>query len=513
MGPSKGFLARHFHAASQNGFLHFFRKKLAAMGMALPLLALPAGGAFAQPESAPPSDHDGPQTQYSQVVQDYNSHFAASSAVYRQILYIDRDDIALRVAMMPGGMSESAAMTKAVEDYVFEKSGFRLDAPYIALVVEAMNAGAGQALPTPYKSKDGDGAICLITGHNPDVAVKEQQQRIMGLYPGVHEDFRKRPVQRNLTPDVMKRFTDYHELGHCMDQHYLPVFRSDSNARYDFNRQLDLTHQSETYAEIFATLMLARDGEADIAAIRADHRLVSMATNGYLLAQMAGWDQIEKFVGYIYALHEGLWETQREIDRIGRDKIRAMTPQDLADIAYQVAEKDAMRRKGADFAVTYLLEHKFDLSGWEGLRHEVPHIEAAYQIAVQVREQIVQAFVRTFGADVFDRSRPAHTQIVRDVPPEYSVARDAAAVASARDRMTQTLLDAAGGPGARDVDILRASAREKERLRAIIDSQTRSEGERAQAMLDLFVMSDAMRQAVTALRPLYAPALMRLKAA
>lgn len=512
MGPSKGFLARHFHAASQNGFLHFFKKKLAALGLALPLLALPAGAALAESTPAPQADQ-APQTRYSQMTQDYNRRFATISAAYSQILYIDRDDIAARVALMPGGMSGARAMSKAVEDYVLERSGLRLEAPYLDAIVEALDGGAGQALPTPYKGKDGDGAICLITGQNPDLGMKEQQQRIMGLSPGVHDDYRSLPVHRNLTPGIMQRFTDYHELGHCMDQHYLPVFRTDSNARYDFDRQLALTHRAESYAEIFAALMLARDGEADVAGIRADQRLVGIATNGYLLAQMAGWQQIEKYVGYIYALHEGLWEAQHEIDRIGRDKIRTMTPQELADIAYQVAERDAARRKGADYAITYMLEHKFDLSPWDDLRQEFPHIDNAYRIAAEVREQIAQAFVRVFGAEAFDPSRPVYAQIARDMPPDSPAGPDAALVASARDRVMRSLLEAAGGTGAREIDILRASVREKERLRVIIDSQEGSESERAQAMLDLFVMSDAMRQAVTAVRPVLAPAHLRLAAA
>src|SRR5690606_7572941 len=129
-----------------------------------------------------------------------------------------------------------------------------------------------------------------INGQNADLTPRAQEGRIIGLIPRLHTDLAKLPFLRTLPPDVMKRYTDYHELGHCMDTYYLDKAGFDPMQNIDL--WIEMRHQAEVYGEVFATLMLARDGVNNVAGIRADHRLASIALNGTFLVQMAQGDPV-----------------------------------------------------------------------------------------------------------------------------------------------------------------------------------------------------------------------------
>jgi hypothetical protein len=502
LGRQQGFLARQFHAACQNRTASFLRKKLVALGLALPLATI--SPAFATSVQAPvaPDTSASTMTTHSATVSEYNSIFARVGP-HSQIVFIDRDDITRRMAQMPRGLTRDIAMQKAVEDYILDRTGLRLPGDYTTVLAEGIAGGSGQALPVSYKKKDDStDSVCIVTGQNPDVSAQSYQQRIMGLYQGAYDDLRAHPNLRALDPSVSQRFTDYHELGHCMDNTYIMAFLKDPESHHNLDREINLTHKAEIFAEVFAALMLARDGETDVAGKRADQRLVGMATNGYLLSQMAGWDQLEKYVGFIYALHEGLWDAQRNIDRVGHDRIKLMSPQQLADLAHQITEQDITNVNGTDHAITFLLEHKFNLNVWETLRHEFPHIEERYQIALRVRDHISQAFVRVFGTDIFDPQRPAHEQLARNisssmlgraVPDQDRIKSDTTRIAN----VLRTPNDRSGDP---EMQIILNAAREKDRLRALLDNHRVTQDIRDQATIDLVLMPDAMRMAILDLR-------------
>ena len=475
------------------------RKKLAALALALPLLSLTP--AFATPAQTPRTPEATPSTTHSLIVADFNRRFAKAGP-HRQILFMDRDDIGRRMAQMPRGVTRDTALPKAVQDYVLERTGQRLPEEYAAAIGSGLDSGGGQALPVAIDDKGGGGSICIITGQNPDMSGRAYQQRIMGLDAGLYDDFRTRPMLRQLPPDISAAFTDYHELGHCMDNYYIKAFLDHPELRHDLENAIAITHKGEAFGEIFAALMLARDGEMNVAGIRADHRLVGMATTGSVLAQAAGWEDLAKYAGFIYALQDVLWDAQREIDRLGPEKIRAMSPQEIAVLAHQITERDLMSAPGTDHAVTYLLQNKFNLAVWEKLGQDVPHIAERYTLALRVRDHIAQAFLRVFGAEAFDASRPVYQQLARDLPPGEPAPQTPDAEQSRRavSRMAETLRHNTGRHDDPEMQIMLNAAREKESLRLMLNDAALTAAARQQAMTALALMPEAMRMAVLTLR-------------
>jgi hypothetical protein len=497
LGRPQGFLARQFNAASQNRAFVFIRKKLAVLTLALPMLAL--SSAFASPADVPAAPEAGPLTTHSHNVDDLNRRFGKAGP-HNQILFIDRDDIARRMAQMPRGTARETALQKAVEDYVLERTGLRLPESFSDTIAQGIIGGGGQSLSIAFQRAAGAGSLCMVTGQNPDLSAKAYQQGIMGLYEGIHDDFRNRPMLRQLSPEVSEKFTDYHELGHCMDDRYIMTFLKNPDSRNDPETLINMTHQGEAFAEVFATLMLAREGHADVAGIRADQRLISIATNGYLATQLSAGDDFAKYIGFVYALHEVLWDAQREIERLGSAGLTAMSPQDVVRLAQQITERNVMSKPGSDHAVTFLLENKFKLDVWETLRQDFPHIEERYQTALRVRDHIAQAFIRMFGAESFDPARPVYEQLTREItlgmgqkPDPEKRQRDIARVAA-------TLRLDSGRHDDPEMQIILNAARAKEDLRRSLNDLSVPENLRAQAMADLILMADAMREAILALR-------------
>lgn len=498
MGRSQGFLVRRFEAVRQNHVFILTGGKPVILGLALPLLSLVP--AFATPARAPDAPETGLLTTYSRGIHDLNRRFGKAGA-HNQILFIDRDEVIRRMAQMPRGVARGIALQKAVQDYVLERSGIRLPESFSDAVVLGIGGGGGQSLTIALQGKAGPGSLCMVTGNNPDLSAKAYQQNLMGLIEGFYDDFRSLPMLRQLSPEVSEKFNDYHELGHCMDKHYITAFLNDPDARQDTAREINLRHQSEAVAEVFAALMLARDGHTDVAGIRADQRLIYVATTGYLMTQMAGLDQFSKYVGFVYALHEVLWDAQREIDRVGPDALSTMSPQEIADLAYRITERDALGVAGADHTVKDLLEGRFKLDVWETLRKNSPDAEERYRVALRVRDHISESFVRMFGAEAFDPFLPVHETLARELTPGLrGNAPDAEKIQRDIIRIAESLRQGSARHDDPEMQIVLNAAREKERLRGRLNDPTLPEDTRAREMADLVLMADAMRMAITTLR-------------
>lgn len=502
MGTSKGFLARHFNAGAQGGLATFIRQKLGALGLALPVIF--AGNAVATPAQAPDVPVAAPPVTAHAIRVDTLNRAYGRVGPHDQIIFIDRDDIANRMARMPRGVTRETALEKAVGDYILERSGYRLPEGYATAIAEGISGGGGLAVPVPGADtqQTGRGAMCVVVGHNPDVTGERYQNMIMGLYQGLHDDLLERTPRQSMPAEAVSKMTDYHEMGHCVDRKYLPRFLTEPNISYQVDLEVNTYHQAEAFAETFGALMLARDGYANVAGIRADQRLISIATNGYILSQMAGWDTPEKYIGYIYALHEVLWDTQRTIDDIGVDGLSRLSVEQIRELAYTITERNKMFTPGSEHAVTFLLENKFNLDVWETLRQEFPHLEPRYQIALRVRDDITQAFIRMYGPDIFDPARSVGDQLARELRPEMfeSAPRDPDRIRADVDRIAEVLRRDIDGADDPELQIVLNAMREKERLRGLLNDPARDAQARAQAMVDLALMTDVMRMEILASR-------------
>ena len=507
MQNKKGFFARQFHAAVSGSYALRLKGNLAALSFVVPALAFSGAatpaGAEAQDNTPPGQDV---KTLHSKNIERLNAQFNRVGA-YDRILFIDRDKI-LEKAVLKQNMTPAEAMAKSIEEYFLETAGVQVDEQIVNIIQSGIQGGGGLALPIRRANdKAGGGGICLIVGQSPDTSAGDQQKRMLGLYPGMHDDLMARQYGQTFSKEIYQKLTDYHELGHCMDKWYIKKF----TAQDSFPRTLDdlvgLRHQAEVFGEVFGLLMMARDGHTDIAQKRADHRMINLMTTGAIFAQEFLWDSEDKYTGYMYALHEAIMDAQRTIQRIGVDGLRNMEPDQIADIAHRITEDEALSHENAGWAITFMLMNRFDLQAWERLRHEYPHVEEAYQIAVRVRDQVSQAAIRVFGAEYFDQTKPIWKQIENDPSKiRRSQPLEASRVEGIVRSVQRDIVYAAGGARATEVDVLRAAMREKDRLRAIFDLAQNGPAQQ-DASIRLIFIDEATRRAIIDIRnrPAHSP--------
>lgn len=481
MGVAKGFLSRHF--------------KKAAIGALAPLLLLSTSTLQDNPPDAPAL------TAHSISMGAHNQKFSAASP-FDYTFFLDRDQIQARAAAADPALKYEDAMIVGLRSYLLDQSGIALNEGTLKNIVGSLGVSAGQANNRQFKGieertgREVTGRACFINPQDPDMTSRSIRNLVMG-FNGSHGDLATKPVRRDMSPEVLRRFNEYHELGHCMNEEYLQALFKISPTPENAPRIARLKHASETRADVFAALMLARDGVNNVAGIRADHRLAGVALTGYQIAKYKGWDTADSYSGYKYAVHEALWNTQRVIDRIGIGNIKKMSPQELAQLAKNIVDHEALNTPDAGRAVTALLKSRFDL---DKMKADYPDLRGQFNVAARVRQQVADAFIRLYGPDVIDPNRPVFDQLPLDGgAPGAPKAADPTPVPA----MTAQLLNSAGNTLATQKSLDDAVVRLRDQLRAVL--RNGSHVEQDQAVSRLQAIPEAHREAAIILQKKSAP--------
>ncbi len=202
------------------------------------------------------------QTSFSGLVQYVQKTYADKFEKY-PILIFDMDEVELRYAKANAfgeGKEKEKERAAIVKAYVLEKTGVELqdnEAMTYESYTTVLKSGA-YAMPTLDRS-GGWGEVnykmCAVFPASPNSNQRLETERITGLKtPGAYEDITYTGLQEKLTFEEMQQFSLYHELGHCLDQDFMPQ----NYAAYEVSPH-DV-HESESYAEVFALMMLEREG-------------------------------------------------------------------------------------------------------------------------------------------------------------------------------------------------------------------------------------------------------------
>lgn len=210
-------------------------------------------------------------TELSQLVNYVQSTYAAKYKDH-PILVFDIDELEYRYAkagVFGKGKELEKKRSAIIQQYVKEEIGIEL-ADNEAMSYEPYTTvlkGGAYALPTLDRS-GGWGEVaykmCAVFPATANSNQRLETERITGLKtPGAYENITYEGLQEKLTYKEMQLFSLYHELGHCMDRDFMP----DNYAAYEVSPH-DV-HESESYAEVFALLMLEREGVTGTARTRA----------------------------------------------------------------------------------------------------------------------------------------------------------------------------------------------------------------------------------------------------
>lgn len=200
-------------------------------------------------------------TEFSKFIEYVQTKYADKFTDY-PILIFDLDEVEYRYAKA-GVYGDSFELEKKraaiIQEYVKEKVGMDLtlqEALSYELYTTKLKEGAF-ALPTLIDGPNYTKVykMCAVFPAAPNSNQRLETERITGLTtPGAYENVTYEGLQQKLTYAQMQAFSLYHELGHCMDRLFMPKnYNTYEVSAHD-------VHVGESYAEVFALMMLEREG-------------------------------------------------------------------------------------------------------------------------------------------------------------------------------------------------------------------------------------------------------------
>lgn len=284
------------------------------------------------------------QTRMSALVSEVQQKLANGNTKY-PIIVFDKDEVQWRYLKQDAfgeSKDKENLRKKIIQDYVFEKTKVQLtnnDAgnfePYTTILKDsAVALPLMESFSGPYK-------ICGVFPADPNSNQFLETERILGL--GLEEAYGKIGVDQitaKLSYEELALFSIYHEVGHCLDQDFMPK-------TYGMYEDSHAIHQSESFAETFALLALAREGRTNLGERRALIRTIYSQKLGKFLATHPGnsfGNPHYVYGGIIYYLAPVLEEGQRLIDS-SLEMIKNASTLDLLAMAKTIVEEKSLHSR------------------------------------------------------------------------------------------------------------------------------------------------------------------------
>ncbi|TNF25949.1 MAG: hypothetical protein EP319_15030 [Deltaproteobacteria bacterium] len=186
------------------------------------------------------------------------------------ILVLKKDELNFRLAKKRlFGKENEKQRVSEIGNYIKEKTGVELtynDGTNIDTYVSILkNSAVALPLVESYTSKKRK--ICVVFHADPSSNQRLESERVLALktqeaYGNIDFD----QLNHRLPFDVLKKFSIYHELGHCMDREFMP--------NVDPYEDSHGVHESESFAETAGLFFLAKEGIKDAGRNRAKMRTV-----------------------------------------------------------------------------------------------------------------------------------------------------------------------------------------------------------------------------------------------
>jgi len=242
------------------------------------------------------------ETRMSQLVKKVQKEYADKSSSH-PILIIDKDELNWKIARARAfGEENKEARNKLIADYVKEKSGVEIkynDSINLDTYISFLKNSAVAVPLTTGMWSSKVYKICTVFHADPNSNRRLETERLLGL--NSKEAYGELTYDQ-LTPmlnfEQLKKFSLYHELAHCLDKKYLP----EAQDHHDDSHGI---HKSESFAETAGLLLLAREGELNLAQKRIEMRSIYAKKMGHFFVdnpQTGFGNPNAKFGGMIYYL-------------------------------------------------------------------------------------------------------------------------------------------------------------------------------------------------------------------
>lgn len=391
--------------------------------------------------------------------------------------------------------AQAQTMQKLTAEYIRSRSGLSFPAESFQGMEKEMLRTEGMSLKLPYGATDealqsGQQNVCLLYPHYADWDRDSYYRNLLGLNPSIHGDIAQAPLRDPQSLEFMKRFVDYHEIGHCYDRWNVSVLGQAQNA----GEFLTTRHKAEVFAEVFANLMLARDGYSGFSQKQADFRLAIAALSGPVKAAMSDPRDADFYMTSVYLLQEGSRNAGAEIERLGLPRLQAMNIEEVLTLANEITNRSVFDLQDTAAAVGYMMYHAYDFASWEEARLTNPIIQRRYDIAQRLKADMEGAVQRVL--DLGSRTQPVLQPASFNFERVSFPSLGATALQARAGELARDLQDRMGRNQSRD-NLIRIYTERKDELRRTLEGTDSRAKE--QASIDLGLMMMALRQAYDSL--------------
>lgn len=426
-----------------------------------------------------------------------------------KVIIVSRDWFQINAALNNASTVDHTMMTRLAERYVQEKAGIKLPARYYREISLLARDESNNSLTIDLKSgeREQPKSVCFVFPPSPDKSAESHlRAKTLNIFPGIHEEFSKRPLNPAIRAALHQRYGTYHELGHCYDDRFVKkaLDMEADGKTISLPDYILLRHKMEIFSEVFPALLLVREGITDIAAERAEIRLSGEALGGpvsYRLPRSFS-DTGGEYSGYIYTVHKALRAVQNYINAHAKD-IERMKIDEIIDLSARIADENAFGEEGI-LGTLFLWQSLYDtdklneMTEWRLAARKDGKLDyqRAHEFALTLRREMNESLRRVFMPDNDNNDRePIDSLSFNFKGSAIAYAEENASVAGIDDVETikKNLLDKAVVSNRADPDfMIRMYEQYQHNLR--LDATDGTAETKNAALQKLSVSGEALRQ-------------------
>lgn len=243
-----------------------------------------------------------------------------------------------------------------IQKYVAQKIGLeltRLEAdqyePYLTVL-----KGSAVALPVLNRgNRDQFYKMCAVFHASPNSNQRLEIERILGLKtPGVYDNDAAESINPKLSYETLAKFSLYHEVGHCLDETFLPSTYSSGG------EDTHSVHESESFAEVMGLFILTQQGHQNIARTRGLLRTIYSRKMGRFFTQNPanGFGNPYYLAGGVIYYLDPVLLAGDEVIRSYRGKFSELSLSELMSLAKNIVKEHALNSRSFHAILRYLSE-------------------------------------------------------------------------------------------------------------------------------------------------------------
>jgi hypothetical protein len=358
------------------------------------------------------------QSEHSKYVEELNSRFGTSHPDGKRIIFLDSDYVD-QIVSLSSYIGHSKTRQEAMENFAEKHGGVRLNPYYLHWLEQELMLELNPSSRTYSEEdtlilknvnmKDGATEACFVVPGWSELDSKEIGAMFVGVPTEAFHFLDRDGKEIKISGDDMRRFIDYHEYGHCMDQKYVTKLGAGGM------EGAWVRHLGETFGDVRSALQAAKEGRNDISLTISDMRQASSYGTGPQRARLPAQYGWARYSAGVYTTSFALEAVHEWLEHGGREAVQKMSPQEINDLGYKFTDEHAMTLDQFKQLYQYHLNGQAYLDQLTAASAEDPAAKATLDFLNQYIQMGKDSIKRTVDIDKYRAMRGDPTYQFREL--------------------------------------------------------------------------------------------------